>query len=134
MPDALLDCRVPVLILQPVIENSVKYGVARARRPVTIRVTAYEEAGRLHIKVRDDGDGGSSGQNLGQGMGQGFSQGFSDASGGGAASPDPESTGVGLRNVCDRLASRFGDGAGCIHGPDPEGGYLAHIFFPMPER
>ncbi len=105
VPDRLLSRRVPVLILQPVVENSVKYGVAKARRPVTIRISAYEEAGRLHLKVKDDGESA-------------------------AAETDGESTGVGLRNVCDRLASRFGDSAGCIHGPDPDGGYTVHIYLP----
>src|SRR6185436_17671321 len=56
VPDALLTARVPVLILQPVVENAVKYGVARSRKPVTVRISAYEEAGRLHIKVKDNGE------------------------------------------------------------------------------
>jgi two-component system, LytTR family, sensor kinase len=105
VPDELLGRRVPVLILQPIVENSVKYGVARARRPVTVRITAYEEAGRLHLKVKDDGD----------------------------AAPDTEgeeSTGVGLNNVCARLLARFGNSAGCMHGPDPGGGYTVHLYLP----
>ncbi len=105
VPEPLLSRRVPVLILQPVVENCVKYGVAKARRPVTIRISAYEEAGRLHLKVKDDGDGV-------------------------AAEHDAESTGVGLRNVRERIASRFGDTGGCIHGPDPGGGYTVHLYFP----
>lgn len=104
VPEELLARRVPVLILQPVVENCVKYGVAKARRPVTIRISAYEEAGRIHLKVKDDGDGVAEGA--------------------------AESTGVGLRNVCDRLASRFGESGGCIHGADPGGGYTVHIYFP----
>ncbi len=105
VPEELLTRRVPVLILQPVVENCVKYGVAKARRPVTIRISAYEEAGRLHLKVKDDGDGVAPEQ-------------------------ASEGTGVGLRNVCDRLASRFGEAGGCIHGADPGGGYTVHIYFP----
>jgi LytS/YehU family sensor histidine kinase len=108
VPEPLMGRRVPMLILQPVVENSVKYGVARSRRPVTVTITAYEEAGRLHLKVRDDGD---------------TSDPVTEEDG-------AESTGVGLRNVCERLASRFGDTAGCIHGPNAEGGYSAHIYFP----
>lgn len=107
VPEELLTRRVPVLILQPVVENCVKYGVARARRPVTIRISAYEEAGRLHLKVKDDGGGVPP-----------------------ATKDSAASTGVGLRNVCDRLASRFGESAGCIHGADPGGGYTVHIYFP----
>lgn len=105
VPDALLGVRVPVLILQPVVENAVKYGVAKSRKPVTIRITAHEEAGRLHLKVKDDGE---------------------------AADPDAEGgTGVGLRNVCDRLTARYGPRAGCLSGPDPDGGFTVHMFMPV---
>lgn len=105
VPEPLLAARVPVLILQPIVENAVKYGVAKSRKSVTIRISAYEEAGRLHIKVKDDGDATPP----------------DDAEGG---------TGVGLRNVCDRLTARYGSRAGCMHGPDPDGGFTVHIFMP----
>ena len=108
VPGDLLDAKVPVLVLQPVIENAVKYGVARSRGAVTIRLTAYEEAGRLHIKVKDNGEG---------------AEGENGEDGGG--------TGVGLRNVRERLIARFGDRAGCLHGPDPDGGYTVHLYMPV---
>jgi LytS/YehU family sensor histidine kinase len=111
VPEPLLTARVPVLLLQPVIENAVKYGVARSRSAVTIRITAYEEAGRLHIKVKDDGEAPA---NLPDGE---------DGAG--------TSTGVGMRNVCDRLVARYGVQAGCFHGPDPEGGYTVHVVLPV---
>ena len=107
VPEMLLGTRVPVLILQPVVENAVKYGVAKSRKPVTVRITAYEEAGRLHIKVKDDGE--VPAEEPGEGGG----------------------TGVGLRNVCDRLTARYGARAGCLHGPDPDGGYTVHIYLPV---
>jgi signal transduction histidine kinase len=108
VPEALRSARVPVLILQPVVENAVKYGVARSRKHVTVRISAYEEAGRLHIKVKDDGEVP-------------------------AEEPEPgeSSTGVGLRNVCDRLTARYGSRAGCMHGPDPNGGFTVHLFMPV---
>jgi two-component system LytT family sensor kinase len=108
VPDALRTARVPVLILQPVVENAVKYGVARSRRHVTVRISAYEEAGRLHIKVKDDGEMPAE-----------------------MAEPGEGSTGVGLKNVCDRLIARYGSRAGCLHGPDPEGGYTVHLYMPV---
>jgi len=110
VPEPLLSAPVPVLLLQPVVENAVKYGVARSRGTVTVRITASEEAGRLHIKVKDDGEVP-------------------------AEPPGDEdgnaSTGVGMRNVCDRLVARYGVQAGCFHGPDPEGGYSVHIVLPI---
>jgi two-component system LytT family sensor kinase len=105
VPEALLGARVPILILQPIVENAVKYGVAKSRKPVTVRISAYEEAGRLHIKVKDDGEAL-------------------------AADEDNGSTGVGLRNVCDRLETRYGARSGCIAGPDPDGGYTVHLYMP----
>ena len=108
VPDALRTTRVPVLILQPVVENAVKYGVARSRRHVTVRISAYEEAGRLHIKVKDDGEIPAD-----------------------VFEPGEGSTGVGLKNVCDRLIARYGSRAGCMHGPDPEGGYTVHLYMPV---
>jgi len=107
VPEALLGARVPVLILQPVVENAVKYGVAKSRKPVTVRITAYEEAGRLHLKVKDDGEYAAD----------------EDSDGAG--------TGVGLRNVSDRLTARYGALAGVLHGPDPDGGYTVHIYLPV---
>ena len=109
VPEALLNARVPVLLLQPVVENAVKYGVARSRGAVTVRISASEEAGRLHIKVEDDGEVPA------------------DPPG----DEDGASTGVGMRNVCDRLVARYGVQAGCFHGPDPEGGYSVHIVMPI---
>jgi two-component system, LytTR family, sensor kinase len=108
VPGELLDARVPALILQPVVENAVKYGVAKSRGAVTIRLSAHEEAGRLHIKVKDNGEGG---------------EGENGADGGG--------TGVGLRNVRERLIARFGDRAGCLYGPDPDGGFTVHLYMPV---
>jgi signal transduction histidine kinase len=108
VPDALQSARVPVLILQPVVENAVKYGVARSRRHVTVRISAYEEAGRLHIKVKDDGEVPAE-----------------------QAEPGESSTGVGLKNVCDRLTARYGTRAGCMHGPDPDGGFTVHLYMPV---
>ncbi len=108
VPESLLGARVPVLILQPVVENAVKYGVARSRRAVTLRISAFEEAGKLHLKVKDDGEGKFEDSDL-----------------------ESAGTGVGLRNVCERLVARYGVEAGCFHGPDPDGGYTVHVVLPV---
>ncbi|HYI47837.1 MAG TPA: histidine kinase [Allosphingosinicella sp.] len=109
VPDALRSARVPILILQPVVENAVKYGVAKSTKPVTVRIQAYEEAGRLHLKVKDDGDYAP------------------DAD----AEESESGTGVGLRNVGDRLVARYGPRAGVIAGADPDGGYTVHLYMPV---
>ena len=40
-------------------------------------------------------------------------------------------TGVGLKNVADRLKARFGEDATCRYGPLANGGFSATIFMPL---
>jgi len=47
--------KIPALIIQPLVENAIKYGVANTLDSVRIRISAREEAGRLRIDVANDG-------------------------------------------------------------------------------
>ena len=105
VPAELEGVPVPGLILQPLVENAIKYGVSPARRPVTVRIAALRRGNQLHLSVEDDGD-----------PAPGFK---------------PEGAGVGLRNVCDRLAARFGDSARCDYGPRSGGGFGVHLVIPV---
>ncbi|MGR3627165.1 MAG: sensor histidine kinase [Limimaricola sp.] len=104
LPTDLAEARVPGMILQPLVENSVRYAVAPHKVPVTIRIAAREDYGRLAITVEDDGPGAPAS------AGQGF--------------------GIGLANVRDRLQARFGREASVTSGP-VEGGYLTEIRIPV---
>ena len=104
LPPELVDARVPGMILQPLIENSVKYAVSPLNRPVTIDVVAREEFDRLVITVSDDGPGTP----------EGTEPGF----------------GIGLANVRDRLEARFGQDVVLTSGPVP-GGYKTEIRIPL---
>jgi signal transduction histidine kinase len=104
LPADLEECRVPGMILQPLVENSVKYAVSPVSRPVTITVAAREEFDRLVITVGDDGPG----------VPQGTTHGF----------------GIGLANVRDRLEARFGPDIGFSSTPVP-GGYCTEIRIPL---
>lgn len=106
VPPALANACVPCLILQPLVENAIKYGVSRAKRPVTIRIGAREDSLGLVLTVEDDGEP------LGE-----------DAKLRGA--------GVGLKNVTDRLKARFGDEAACRYGPLANGGFGVTLFMPL---
>jgi LytS/YehU family sensor histidine kinase len=106
IPPELERARVPPLILQPLVENAIKHGVARSPRPVTLRIGARAEDSRLVLTVENDG-GAQPGSNA------------------------PDGTGVGLTNVCERLAARFGAAAECDHGPLPGGGYRVTIAMPL---
>jgi two-component system, LytTR family, sensor kinase len=105
IPDKLQGLLVPGMLLQPLVENSVKYAVAAQRKAVTITIAAEEEFGRLVLTVSDDGPGGSSTGRTGYG--------------------------IGLANVRDRLAARFGEEANIVSGPGFAGGWRTVIRLPM---
>ncbi|MEO0058220.1 MAG: hypothetical protein RIT17_1696 [Pseudomonadota bacterium] len=104
LPEDLEEARVPGMILQPLVENSVKYAISAVARPVTITLAAREEFDRLVITVSDDGPG----------VPQGAHHGF----------------GIGLANVRDRLEARFGPDIGFSSAPVP-GGYRTEIRIPL---
>jgi signal transduction histidine kinase len=55
-PDAL-DTHVPNLILQPIVENAIRHGVATRSTPGEIEIRAKQEDGFLRIRIRDNGPG-----------------------------------------------------------------------------
>ena len=79
-------CAVPPLLLQPLIENSVKHGIAGLVEGGAIRLSASCAGGRLHITVENDFD---------------------------PESPAPRKTGLGLANVRSRIAARHGESGRC---------------------
>ncbi len=105
IPTDLEDAMVPPLLLQPIVENAIKHGVARSREPVTVGIRALERDGCLILEVENGGAG--------------------------LQEEDEHGTGVGLINVCDRLAARFGDDARCDHGPMAGGGYKVTVSMPL---
>jgi len=50
-------CRIPPMLIQPVVENAVKHGVSRKIEGGRVRIGAALENGRLHIEVKDNGVG-----------------------------------------------------------------------------
>jgi len=77
--------QIPSLILQPLVENSLKYAVAPREEGGRLRIEAREIDGRLRLVVQDDGPGLPVGVELGAGRG------------------------VGFRNTRERLAVLYGD-------------------------
>ena len=104
LPEELADTRIPGMILQPLVENSVKYAVSPVSRAVTITLAAREEFDRLVVTVSDDGPG----------VPAGVKHGF----------------GIGLANVRDRLEARFGPDVVLTSTPH-EGGYVTEMRIPL---
>ena len=104
LPRELSQLKVPGMILQPLVENSVKYGVSASNKPVTIRIVAREEYGRLVLRVSDDGPGQPAGHKGG--------------------------FGIGLANVRDRIEARFGQEASISSGASLDG-YETELRLPM---
>ena len=53
----VLDARVPNLILQPLVENAIRHGVAPRAQQGLIEISAVREDGMVQLKVRDNGPG-----------------------------------------------------------------------------
>ena len=104
VPPELENARIPGLILQPLVENAIKYGVSRSTGKVTIAIRVRALDGRMRIVVEDDGK---------------------------ASGPTEPGHGVGLRNVCDRLETRFGRAAQCDSGARKEGGWRVVLTMPL---
>lgn len=106
VPPTLEDAMVPALILQPLVENAIKYGVSRSRRPVAVRISAEAIGNRLDLLVQDDADPA-------------------------VPTAGTAGCGVGLGNVRARLSARFGDGASLSAGPAASGGWAVHLSMPL---
>jgi len=57
IPESLMDCMVPKLILQPLVENALYHGIKNRRGRGMITVTGEEKDGQLLLKVTDNGAG-----------------------------------------------------------------------------
>jgi two-component system LytT family sensor kinase len=88
---ATLDLPVPSMLLQPLVENSIKHGLEPRISGGTITLRSRIEGGRMIIEVEDDGVGIDPSRSRSSGVLRG--------------------TGIGMKNVRERLEVLFGDGA-----------------------
>ena len=112
-PDAL-DVVVPSMILQPLVENSLKHGLSRKVGGGRIVIRAVRRDGRATIEVHDDGVGMTP-EALAQALGGG----------------------IGLSNVNERLRTIYGAGSHLTLTSEPGRGTCATMEIPelmIPER
>ena len=89
--------QIPSMLLQPLIENAIKYGVSPLEEGAEISLLAQIVGPRLRITVSDSGPGVDVG---------GFTENLPVVM---ATHKRRNSTGVGLANIRDRLAQAYGD-------------------------
>jgi sensor histidine kinase YesM len=103
LPEALAELPVLPFLLQPLAENAIKYGVARSRRSVTVRVSASRNGDMLVLRVEDDAaPQGEAGSGLG----------------------------IGIGNIRERVMARYGARAS-VRAEPTDAGFVNEIRIPL---
>lgn len=100
------DALVPSLILQPLIENAIKYAITPSEEGGTLRISARVQHRTLVLQISDSGPGLGNGNN-----GQ-------------------KSSGVGLKNTRERLQQLYGDSQAFTLAPNEPNGLRITINIP----
>ncbi|WP_375434363.1 sensor histidine kinase [uncultured Hymenobacter sp.] len=101
---ATLEAMVPSLLLQPLVENAVRHGIARAVEGGSICIQAQRRNGRLLLEVQDDGPGATESASV---------------------------RGIGLRNSEDRLRTLYGSRYTLSIHTAPAQGYTVRLDLPF---
>ena len=105
MSEAALEALVPSLLLQPLIENALKYAVAPRENGGSIRIEGRHKGAMLELSVSDDGPGLNEEKKL-------------------------PGRGVGLRNTRERLSVLYGD-QHCFKALNAQPGLRIEMAFPL---
>ena len=112
----------PSLLLQPLVENAIKYAVSQQEAGAEITVATQLVDQTLRITVSDTGPGLQNDASDNRLSGMTFDGG------------EPVSTGVGLGNIRDRLAQAYGEDHRFETFDPPEGGFAVVIEIPLELR
>ena len=107
VPEELREAAVPSLILQPIVENAVKHGIAQRVTGGSIVIVAARENGSLGLSVYNDGPG--------------------------FPADWEKQGGIGLQNVRERLMSLYGS-AGDLQVKNEAGGVRVTVMVPVTEH
>jgi sensor histidine kinase YesM len=108
VPTELLQAQVPSLILQPMVENAVKHGIAKRVQGGAIRITAFRSDGKLTLSVYNDGPSLPAGS-------------------------EKTHSGIGISNIRTRLQSLYGEAFDLgMHNQKP-GGVAISVSVPFKE-
>jgi LytS/YehU family sensor histidine kinase len=102
-----LDGLVPNLMLQPLVENAIRHGIAPRRHPGRLEIRARRQLEQLHLEIRDNGPGICLG------------------------APAGPRQGVGLANTRARLQQLYGNAHRFGIGNVPDGGLAVTLVLPF---
>ena len=105
-----LNCRVPNLILQPIVENAIRHGIAPRAAPGRIEIRSERKDGMLRLQVTDNG--------------QGLERALT-------SNGPPSGGGIGLANTRARLDQLYGSAHRLEMTNAPHGGVIVTIEIPF---
>ncbi|MCP4218942.1 MAG: hypothetical protein GY765_30190 [bacterium] len=94
---------VPAMLLQPLVENAVRHGIAHIMDDAVIEIAIHENKGRLEVLVADNGPG----------------------------MKEQSPNGIGLKNIRERLQKLYGDSARFDIESKENEGFRVNISFPF---
>lgn len=102
-----LEKKIPNLILQPLVENSIKHGVNQTLKMITLEVKAALRSNRLNITIKDNGVGADPEKGL------------------------SETTGIGLKNIKARLERLYEGNASILVNTKEKEFFEVFLTFPI---
>jgi len=103
----VLGARIPYLILQPLVENAIRHGIAPRSQPGRVVIRAQSENGILVLEIRDNGPGLTAGLDT------------------------PTRQGMGLSNTRSRLEKLYGARQRFEMRNGSNGGFVVTLTFPF---
>lgn len=114
---SLFDYQIPILTLQPLVENAIKHGIMPKVDPGTVRIAVRRVGDEMAVEIADDGVGIPP-----EILPKIFTPGFGSGSG------------VGLSNVNERLKGLFGENYGLQVTSEPNKGTVVQFRIPLTKQ
>ena len=119
VPDALRQVRIPPLLLQPLVENAIKHGIAPSPEGGTVRIDIAGLADEAHVST------GRVLRIVVHNTGSVLSREWRSTA---------RANAVGITNIEQRLRKHYGGAASLRLSIGPDGGTTAEIRLPMPDE
>ena len=128
VPEAIMGYKTVKIILQPLVENAIYHGIKNKAGTGIITISGSRTPDGIELTVHDDGVGMDAGclERLRQSL-----AGESEAR---EADPSSPHSGLGVRNVDERIKLYFGSGYGLSYESAEDQGTLVRIHLPAVER